>query len=71
MALFLGGEASIKHFLLRVKLYNNDLVSWNYVHFLDYATERILLQKVGAGYIFIHPLLKQYLASLYETLEHS
>lgn len=31
---------------------------------LDYATERILLRKVGGGYIFVHRLLMEYFASL-------
>ncbi len=37
---------------------------WNYARFLDYAAERILLRKVGGGYIFIHRLLMEYFASL-------
>ncbi len=35
----------------------------NYAQFLDYATERIFLYKVGRGYIFIHRLLLDYFAS--------
>ena len=37
---------------------------WNVVPFLDYATERIFLRKVGGGYIFVHRLLLEYFASL-------
>ena len=37
---------------------------WNYPRFLDYATERILLRKVGGGYIFVHRLLLEYFAAL-------
>ena len=33
---------------------------WNYPRFLDYAAERILLRKVGGGYIFTHRLLLEY-----------
>src|SRR6266487_1235889 len=36
----------------------------NYVQFLDYAAERILMRKVGRGYIFIHRLLLEYFGSL-------
>jgi hypothetical protein len=32
--------------------------------FLDYAAERILLRKVGGGYIFVHRLLLEYFALL-------
>ena len=37
---------------------------WHYVHFLEEATERILLQRVGGGYRFIHPLFQEYFVSL-------
>ncbi len=36
---------------------------WHYVRFLDEATERILLYRVGGGYRFIHPLFQEYFAS--------
>jgi hypothetical protein len=52
--LFGAGEACIKHFMLRVVLYCDRHIPWNYAHFLDYATQLIFLQKVGGGYIFIH-----------------
>lgn len=57
-----GGEACIKHFILRLILYTNGYIPWNYAHFLDYATERIFLQKVGGGYIFVHRLLLEHFA---------
>jgi hypothetical protein len=38
-------------------------IPWNYARFLDYATERIFLQKVG-GYIFIHRLLLEHFAQM-------
>jgi hypothetical protein len=37
---------------------------WQYVRFLDYAADRVLLRRVGGGYSFIHPLLMDYFASL-------
>ena len=57
-----GGEACVKHFVLRVILYCSGSIPWNYARFLDYATERIFLQKVGGGYIFVHRLLLEYFA---------
>jgi len=39
---------------------------WNYPRFLDYAAKRILLRKVGGGYMFVHRLLLEYFASLEE-----
>jgi hypothetical protein len=35
--------------------------------FLDYATERIFLRKVGGGYIFIHRLLLEHFAAVGEA----
>ncbi len=57
-----GGEACIKHFILRSILYSNGFIPWNYARFLDYATERIFLQKVGGGYIFVHRSLLEHFA---------
>ena len=42
-------------------------IPWNYPRFLDYAAERILLRKVGGGYIFVHRLLLEYFTSLDST----
>jgi len=52
---------------VRFLLWRAGAVPWHYVQFLDYAAERILLRKVGGGYIFIHRLLLDYFASL-ETI---
>jgi DNA polymerase III delta prime subunit len=59
-----GGEACLKHLLLRLMLWRAGNIPWNYSHFLDYATERILLRKAGGGYMFMHRLLLDYFASL-------
>jgi serine/threonine protein kinase len=60
--MFGAGEACIKHITLRLVLYANGVVPWNYANFLDYATDLIFLQKVGGGYIFIHRLLLEHFA---------
>jgi len=59
-----GGFAVIQHVVLRAILVRNDVIPWNIVRFLDYAAERILLRKVGGGYIFIHRMLMEYFAAL-------
>ncbi|GAB4189840.1 MAG: hypothetical protein Fur006_31470 [Coleofasciculaceae cyanobacterium] len=64
--LVLAGAACIQHFILRVVLWWNGYIPWNYARFLDYATERIFLQKVGGGYIFIHRLLLEHFAQMGE-----
>jgi hypothetical protein len=62
-ALFFGGLSFIQHFVLRFILYKNGYIPWNYVRFLDYAAEQILLRKVGGGYIFIHRSLMEFFAT--------
>jgi energy-coupling factor transporter ATP-binding protein EcfA2 len=61
---FGGGKALIQHFTLRLILYRNNYIPWNYARFLDYAAERIFLQKVGGGYIFIHRMLMEHFAQM-------
>lgn len=59
-----SGIPCFQHFILRIILYWNRYIPWNYARFLDYATERIFLQKVGGGYIFIHRLLRDHFATM-------
>ena len=59
-----GGAAYVQHFVLRFLLWCARLVPFNYPRFLDYAAERILLRKVGGGYIFVHRLLLEYFADV-------
>jgi len=59
-----GGRAVIQHFALRFVLHRENLLPWKLVPFLDYATERIFLRKVGGGYVFVHRMLMEYFASL-------
>jgi hypothetical protein len=60
-----GGDACLRHFVLRLWLIRNGSTPWNYVRFLDHAAERILLRKVGGGYAFIHRMLLDYFAARY------
>jgi hypothetical protein len=64
-----GGFAYVKHFVLRVLLWRNDYAPLNYIRFLNYATERVFMRKVGGGYIFMHPLLIEYFATLQLTAQ--
>ncbi|MEM9806630.1 MAG: NACHT domain-containing protein, partial [Cyanobacteria bacterium P01_D01_bin.56] len=59
-----GGEALIKHGLLRLLLTLSGVTPWNYSKFLDYATTSIFLQNVGGGYLFIHRLVLEHFAAL-------
>ncbi len=60
-----GGIAVIQHFSLRLYLWYNKLIPWNYAKFLDDATHRLFLQRVGGGYRFIHHLLRRHFAETY------
>lgn len=59
-----GGVAAFQHLTLRFLLWLDGFAPWRYVQFLDYATERVFLRKMGGRYIFIHRLLLEYFASL-------
>lgn len=61
-ALWYGGIDVIKHVILRYLLFRSGHLPFRYARFLDYATERIFLRKVGGGYLFIHRLLLDYFA---------
>jgi GTPase SAR1 family protein len=64
-----GGNACIKHFSLRFTLYRNGHIPWNYAGFLNYATDRVFLQRVGGSYRFMHDLLRQHFAENYQELD--
>lgn len=59
-----AGIACLQHFTLRIILYFDKSIPWNYARFLDYATQLIFMQKVGGGYIFIHRLLLEHFAAM-------
>jgi len=69
LGMLIPGAAFIQHFTLRFILWRNDCISLNYVRFLDYATERMFLQRIGGGYRFIHRLLQEHFASLNKIKE--
>jgi hypothetical protein len=59
-----AGIHVMRHYVLRFILILSGCTPRRYVAFLDYATNRIFLQKIGGGYyIFIHRLLLEYFAS--------
>jgi hypothetical protein len=62
----LGGFTAVQHLVLRALLATSGTMPWNIARFLDYCADRIFLRKVGGGYIFIHRLLMEHFASLYD-----
>lgn len=65
--LFGGGIACIQHFSLRLILWGQGFIPSNLARFLDYASERIFLQKVGGGYVFVHRMLLEHFATRIHT----
>jgi transcriptional regulator with XRE-family HTH domain len=67
-----GGRAWIEHLLLRWSLARAGSLPYKVIPFLNYATERAILRRVGGGYLFSHRLLLDYFAHLSESRdEHS
>ena len=54
--------ACVEHFALRLILHSANSIPWNYAHFLSHCTERLLLQRVGGRYRFIHKLVQEHFA---------
>jgi hypothetical protein len=63
-AYWYGGLDLIQHYTLRFLLWRAGNSPLNLISFLDYATQRVFLRKVGGGYVFIHRLFMEYFASL-------
>lgn len=59
-----GGKACLKHVISRFYAYSRGMIPWNYARFLNYCTERSLLQQVGGRYQFIHRLLQEHFAAM-------
>jgi hypothetical protein len=62
----MGGLAVWRHYLIRFLLWHAHIFPLNVSRFLDDATARILLQRLGGGYRFTHRLL---LDSLADTMK--
>jgi hypothetical protein len=62
LALERGGYFTIRHHLARLLLWRSGRAPWNYVSLLDAAVDRILVRRVGGGYIFVHRMLMEHLA---------
>jgi len=57
-----GGLAILRHAVLRLLLRRTRTFPWKAAPFLEDATARILLRRVGGGYSFMHRLLLDYFA---------
>ncbi len=57
-----GGLTVLRHYVIRWLLDRRRTFPWHAQAFLDDATTRILLRRVGGGYSFIHRRLQDYFA---------
>lgn len=58
--LFSGGLPCIQHVVLRILLWRQKVIPWNYAKFLEYCHNLGLLQQVGGRYRFLHELLRSH-----------
>lgn len=71
--IYYGGLVTLQHYLLRWRLGAYDILpslsrSWRYpdqklIHFLDAMSDRIILRRIGGGWMFIHRTLLEYFAA--------
>lgn len=66
-ALWYGGIDVIYHYALRFLLFLSGSIPFRYAAFLDDATQRLFLRKVGGGYIFLHRLLLEHFSAKNES----
>ena len=65
IGMILGGFGIvIQHFALRLVLYRNGYIPWNYAKFLDHAAKHRFIQRVGGRYRFMHDLLRKHFAQM-------
>jgi hypothetical protein len=62
--LMFGGSFVIRHFVIRMFLWENHSLPFRCGAFLEFAKQLLFLRRIGGGYIFTHRLLRDYLASL-------
>ena len=60
----LAGRACLRHLTLRLVLWNQGTMPWNYTRFLNSAVEDIFLQRAGGSYFFIHRMLLEHFAQI-------
>ncbi len=58
------GLPGLKNLVLRIVLFSNGHIPWNYRRFLNYSASRLLLQRLGDRYQFIHHLLYKHFTEM-------
>jgi DNA polymerase III delta prime subunit len=60
-----GGRSASQHYLLRLLLWLSGRFPRNITKFLDWAAQRVLVQRVGGGWRFVHRTLQERFAERY------
>jgi hypothetical protein len=63
LALNKGGLFALRHYSTHLFLWRLRLVPLRYVRFLNEATERLFLIRLGGSYEFFHATFRDYMAS--------
>lgn len=61
-----GGSSFVRHCTIRVLLSQHNHLPFSIMTFMDAMKDRILVQRVGASYQFIHLTFQEYIAALTE-----
>jgi eukaryotic-like serine/threonine-protein kinase len=62
LALKFGGDACLQHYVVRAWLAHGRVAPWRYGRFLEAMSQRLLLRRSGSAFLFIHRLLRDFLA---------
>ncbi|MBW4517941.1 MAG: hypothetical protein KME11_22295 [Timaviella obliquedivisa GSE-PSE-MK23-08B] len=65
------GISCLQHFILRVMLWYNGSIPWNYDRFLKHVTQQMLMQRLDGRYRFTNSLLRNHLARSYSLVSCS
>jgi hypothetical protein len=63
-----GGYFLLDHYLTRVFLWRRNRIPWDYLRFLETASERVFLRQIGSGYMFVHRMLLDYFAGQWNAV---
>jgi hypothetical protein len=58
--LLFGGDAVVRHYAIRAALAFTGSAPLKWPQFLDAMTQRLLLRRIGSGYLFAHRLLRDH-----------
>jgi eukaryotic-like serine/threonine-protein kinase len=61
-----GGCFLVSYFTLRFLLYRSKFLPKYLFKFLEYSTQHLFLRRVGGGYIFVHRMLMEHFAAIWE-----